>query len=108
MPGGSDGKRYAPPLSLTPVVVPATRAVLVSVMVTPGPAAPCSSDTRTRMLPVCTCAAMVLVAPSPMTHARVNHAMRNMLFPPDRRTPGGAKGPHRAVYHKRGDPTTIL
>ena len=46
-----------PPVSLTPVIWPATSAALLMVMVAPGTTAPCSSAAFTRMLPVCTWAA---------------------------------------------------
>ena len=62
VPGVSDGKRYAPPASVTPVMS-ATSTGLLIVTVAPGSTPPCASFARIRMLPVWTCASAVAAKP---------------------------------------------
>ena len=92
VPGGSDGKRYAPALSVTPVWVPETSTGLLIVTLTPGMTPPCSLTLRTRMLPVCTCANanVLIVRVSTAANVALNHP-RDITHPPqklDSRLPG--------------------
>src|SRR5262245_11995994 len=82
MPGCSERTRWTPPLSVTPAIVPETRTGLERVTATPGTALPCASVTRTRMEPVCTCAAVGNAATVSRATAESHTLTRFIAFPP--------------------------
>src|SRR5438477_3436099 len=87
-----------PPASVTAVIVPATSTGLLIVIATPGISAPCSSVARTRMLPVCTCAAAG--AASPIAASRANLKIHFIVVPPQPSTTWTVLRPERKKLYQ--------